>query len=349
MQLPRLVSGKHLHSRAFDAIFFWGAPAIGLGLAFAIFNGLLPNPLVHTPAGPRLFWEVWVMIFMTQSHLFIVVFRAYFNNTIFRQYRRKLIIAPIVVLLGCMVSKWFLVALLVLNTWWDVYHSSLQTFGIGRLYDREYGNDKALGRRWDFGLALMSYLGVLVAGVMFMDHMNKFANFRAVGSIFFTSIPYQVSGNLGWISRVTSATIFLYIVAYVLRYIGYVRQGYTVPWQKVMLYTLTALASIMAWGFNTFGMAYIIMNFFHALQYFGIMIWAEKRNMTTLFHFEKFGYGQGMAIGAFLLIAALFGFWVLYFVPPNTAGRLGISILATVATMHFWFDGFIWSVRKGDV
>ncbi|MDA1353422.1 MAG: hypothetical protein O3A01_02985 [bacterium] len=286
---------------------------------------------------------------MTQSHLFIVVFRAYFNKTIFKAYRRRLIFIPILVLAGCMLSKWFLVSLLVLNTWWDVYHSSLQTFGIGRLYDREYGNPKELGRRWDFGLALVSYFGVLLAGVMFMDHVSKFANFHAVGSVFFTNIPYFVSGKLGIISRISSLVILAYIVAYVLRYAGYIKQGYVVPWQKVLLFSLTALVSVLAWGFNTFGMAYIIMNFFHAWQYFGIMIWAEKRHMTELFHFQKFSYGQYMAIGVFLLIALLFGLWVLYVVPPYSAGRLGISILATIATMHFWFDGFIWSVRKGDI
>jgi hypothetical protein len=34
---------------------------------------------------------------------------------------------------------------MVLVVWWDVVHSSLQTFGLGRIYDARRGNPPALG------------------------------------------------------------------------------------------------------------------------------------------------------------------------------------------------------------
>ncbi len=55
----------------------------------------------------------------------------------------------------------------------------------------------------------------------------------------------------------------------------------------------TGLVSIYTWGFNTWGEAFFIMNVFHAVQYFGIVL--------------------------------------------------------VMSIMHFWYDGFIWSVQKKQV
>ena len=47
-------------------------------------------------------------------------------------------------------SSWVMVSVSVLATFWDVYHSALQTFGFARIYDRKLGNDPTVGRRLDF-------------------------------------------------------------------------------------------------------------------------------------------------------------------------------------------------------
>lgn len=333
----------------FDACFFWGAPILAYVLAWGIRSGIMPNPIVQIGSQINPFWEIWVMVFMTQSHLFIVVFRAYFNPQIFGAYRKRLIWTPILIFLACMVSKWALVSLVVINTWWDAYHSSLQTFGIGRLFDRAYKNDVLIARCWDFGLALVAYMGPLLGGVLFMDHVWKFENFRSLNSVFFTSIPVFVGGFSGFISQVVIAFGSLYICLYLLKYIQLYRNGYVIPWQKVMLYLSTAGVSLSAWGFNSFGMAFIIVNFFHAWQYFGIMIWAEKENLVKTFRLSGLPKARVFAILLFLLIAILFGFWVIYFVPVGNAGRIGVSTLITVGVIHFYFDSFIWSVRKKEI
>jgi hypothetical protein len=41
---------------------------------------------------------------------------------------------------------------------------------------------------------------------------------------------------------------------------------------KGLLLFLTGVCSIYAWGFNPFGLAFFIMNVFHAWQYFAL-IW----------------------------------------------------------------------------
>ena len=63
------------------------------------------------------------------------------------------------------------------------------------------------------------------------------------------------------------------------RYRGYQRQGYRVSMQKVWLLASTALCSIYTWGFDSFGQAFFIMNFFHAWQYFAL-VWHDREART---------------------------------------------------------------------
>ena len=47
---------------------------------------------------------------------------------------------------------------------------------------------------------------------------------------------------------------------YVYAYRRLARQGYRVSYQKVALLTSTGLCSIYTWGFNSFGVAYLVMH-----------------------------------------------------------------------------------------
>ena len=72
-------------------------------------------------------------------------------------------------------AAWFppvLTMMAIVTTWWDVYHSSLQTFGFGRIYDSKQKNDAAVGRRLDYWMNLLVYLGPVLAGAHFVDHLD---------------------------------------------------------------------------------------------------------------------------------------------------------------------------------
>ena len=113
------------------------------------------------------------------------------------------------------------------------------------------------------------------------------------------------------------------------------------PRQKVALYLVTACVSITCWGFGSFAEAFLVMNFFHALQYFAIVWWSERKVIMDFFGCPK-------AIAFVVLIASGlgYGYWRAGkpedFVPFIALGNV-------VSLMHFWYDGFVWSVRKGDV
>ena len=57
--------------------------------------------------------------------------------------------------------------------WWDVYHSSLQTFGFGRIYDAKQGNNPHAGRKLDIAMNLFLYVGPVLAGAQFAQHIRN--------------------------------------------------------------------------------------------------------------------------------------------------------------------------------
>ena len=138
----------------------------------------------------------------------------------------------------------------------------------------------------------------------------------------------------------------LFIAFYIFSYVRFQRQGYVVSFPKVVLLSTTGLCSILTWGFNTFGEAFFIMNFFHAIQYFGIVWWSEKKNMRKLFRLTNVKWGLPLTAVLFVGIAVAYG---LAADVVDTDIRWFWAITLVCSTMHFWYDGFIWSVRKKQV
>ena len=179
-----------------------------------------------------------------------------------------------------------------------------------------------------------------------MDHVEDFSEFKEVGAVFFTAIPAAVSSNSQYITYAVVGGGTVFSGYYLYYYWRLQRQGYQVSMQKVLLYVSTGLCSIYTWGFNTFGEAFFIMNFFHALQYFAIVWWSEKRNIMRMLHLDGRPWGKPIAVAALVVPAFLYGF-VAEAVPVDVAWWWGITIVVSI--MHFWYDGFIWSVRKNQI
>jgi hypothetical protein len=136
-----------------------------------------------------------------------------------------------------------------------------------------------------------------------------------------------------------------FLVYYAVAYWRLHRRGYRISAPKVVLLASTAGCSIYTWGFNTFGEAFFIMNFFHALQYFALVWWTERKNMVSLFRLGGTRWAHGLAFGLFLAIALGFGIWAEFFGNSDVA----VNVTLVVSIMHFWYDGFIWSVRRRQV
>lgn len=335
----------YIVSPLYDWSFFIAAPLLALGL------GLLLGDTPFTEDSYLFDFEkspvdfaIGTFIF---AHLFIVVFRSHLNPKIFRLHPARFTLVPLLLFAAIMSSNWVLIACSVLATFWDVYHSGMQTFGLGRIYDARAGNRPQAGRKLDWILNLYLYAGPIAAGAALMDHVEDFHEFSEVGAVFFTVIPAYTASNAQAISLLVIGTGLPFLAFYLFAYWQLWRAGYRVSPQKVALLLSTAACSIYAWGFNPFGMAFFIMNFFHALQYFAIVWWAEKGNMARILGCEGRAWGKPLAL--LLLLSVGFGYGVFVEAADEHSADWLFGAFLVVSLMHFWYDSFIWSVARKQV
>jgi hypothetical protein len=230
----------------------------------------------------------------------------------------------------------------VVVVWWDVYHSGMQTFGLCRIYESKRGNDPSVGRRLDLLLNQVLYAGPLLGGVVLFDHVVHFQAFEGLGWMFFAQIPYFAIGYASVVTQAILAVAVAVIVYYLYAQVQLWRSGHLVSWQKVALLVSTAVCSLAAWGFNAFGTAFMIMTLFHAVQYYALIWVVERHNLAVRGGLGGFSWGPAAAYGGVVSLCLVCAFVVH---ARGTHGWL-IQLGVVVSLMHYWYDGFIWSVQR---
>jgi hypothetical protein len=331
----------YLVSATYDWAFFLLPPLVALVLGILISGTSFTDDTIFVNDQETTLASICIGT-LIHAHLVAVFFRSHANPHIFRQFPIRFLLVPPLLWAAIIGSTWIGVTATVAVTFWDVWHSGAQTFGFARIYDRNAGNAPELGRRLDYWLNQLLYAGPILAGATMMDHVDAFADYEAVDATFFSSIPMRAEGAHRWISIAVIAAGTLFIAFYLLYYAQLRRRGYRVPFLKVYLLATTGLCSIYTWGFNTWGEAFFIMNFFHAVQYLAL-VWAmERRSIATRLRIRS-----GVLLGAVFFVPLFaYGLWA-ELLDPDTTTLWALTIV--VSLMHFWYDGFVWSVRKREV
>ncbi len=335
-----------------DAIFFYGAPIWAMALVYMTF--LVPDLWAASSASSEDYGLVVMLVgALTTAHLLAVVFRSHFNPDVFSRWPLRFTLVPVVVFGLLAISPVALVAASVLAIFWDVYHSGMQNFGLGRIYDMRAGNKPSEGRLLDSMMAQALYAGPIAAGASLMSHVNGFQDFDqflagGFGSVagVLTTIPATVEGVTAYIRWGAITAVVLASVIYVAGYWRLARNGYTLTPQKIILLVSTGLVSVLAWVFCEPVVAFVIINLYHAVQYFAIVWGREHKTVAARLSRGKRPVGKWAVLALILLSTMVFGFWDMLAVSGWTLAYAGI---VTVALMHFWYDGFIWSVRKKQV
>ena len=335
--------GPFIVSRTYDWLFFLGAPMLALSLGILV-------------SGSSLATDTWLFggeddtlvgFFigtLVHAHLVAVFFRSHGNPAIRTRYPIRFFVVPVVLWLAIVVSPWVAAAVTVVATFWDVWHSGAQTFGFARIYERNHGTPPELGRRLDFVLQQVLYAGPILAGATLMDHVDSFASFERVGDALFTAVPAQVEGHARYLTYGVLAVGTAVVVAYVVVYWRLARRGdWTPPWLKIWLVASTGFVSIYTWGFNSWGQAFLIMNLFHAVQYLAL-VWAmEGKRIAKLVGLAA---RPRVALALFLASTLVYGLGV-QALDADLTTLWAITIV--VSLMHFWYDAFVWSVRRAQV
>jgi hypothetical protein len=345
-QTPRAAArSPYIAGPWYDWVFFLLPPLLSLALG-ALISGTRFSTRRFWLGDHRVTGAALAIGILTHAHLVAVFFRSHLNPGIFKLHPLRFMLAPLLLYAAMMSSMEVLIGVTVLVVFWDVYHSGLQTFGLARIYDRNLGNDPAVGRRLDYWLNHLLYAGPILGGAAMLVHVEKLDLFEDVGwSLPGTLPPFMVAHHreVAWAVLGVGA---LFLLGYVLAYVRLHRKGYRVSFLKVYLLTTTGLCSIVTWGFNAFGEAFFIMNFFHAVQYLGLVWWSENGRIRRRLRVEAWGAGKLLAASVFLGSVLAYGACA-ELLDPGV--RSLWSITQVVAVMHFWYDGFIWSVRREQV
>jgi hypothetical protein len=335
----------YLVGPAYDWTLILGPPALALIVGMLISGSLLASDELEVAGEHHTYAGLFIGT-LIHAHLVAVVFRSHGNRNIFRLYPQRFVAVPIVLWLAIMASPWIAITATVVATFWDVWHSGAQTFGFGRIYDRNCGAPPEVGRKLDYWLNHLLYAGPILAGVSLMDHVDVFHDYGDIGATFFTHVPAYVEGHQRYLTWAVLVGGTIFVGYYLLAYWRLHRQGYAVSPLKVWLIASTGLCSVYTWGFNSWGMAFFIMNLFHAVQYLAV-VWAmEKKRIMERLRVSSWRWGKLSAGGFFLGSVFAYGLTVHAFEPDLESFW---ALTMVVSLMHFWYDGFIWSVTKQQV
>lgn len=325
----------------FDALLLWGCPLASAMLVWLWIGGAA---LLPAAAGEAAIAALAVGVsVLTFAHLIAVAPRAYLNREVFEANRRRLTIVPVLLVAALTLSPALLLVGGVVAVFWDVHHSAMQTFGLGRIYDMKAGNGPLVLRRADLRLNWALYVGPIAAGASLLEHLASLEGLRPLGWSAVAALPSIAESHLLGI-REAAIAAWLAVVGWAAwDYRCAARQGYRLPVQKAALLGSTGFVSIAAWGFATPIVAFAIINLFHAVQYFAL-VWLKEGGRIAAASGRIATLRLG-ALGLFLALCAGFGF--AYHYGRDWSWFAGAFIACSL--LHFWYDSFVWSVRKKQV
>lgn len=331
---------RTIRSPLFDLIFFWGCPIFAL-LFVNLWLGAA-STLPHQAGETMVYALALFTLVLTNAHLFAVAPRAYFNREVFEQNRFRLTVIPVLLLAGLFLSPLLLIVGGVVAFFWDVHHSAMQNFGLARIYDMKAGNGPQVLRRADLRLNWILYVGPLAAGASLMTHLHAFDDLRGTSLQQLAALPGALEGELRLIGLAAIVAYVGILLWAAFDYRTAMKAGYRPAAHKIAMIGSSGLVSLIAWGFSSPLVALVAINIYHAIQYFALVWIKEGERMTAM--------GRWSPRTTLILFCAACG---AAGVAYQLASGAGIAILMApfIATslLHFWYDSFVWSVRKKQV
>jgi hypothetical protein len=330
----------YLQSPVYDLVGIVFAPLIALFIIIVCCEPraehgsyLLPS---KTPAW--LIASVSVLVFM---HVLLVVARSHLNREVFTRFKPRFTFIPLVVFAAMAGWNQLFVFMAVAAVVWDEIHSFMQTFGFGRIYDSRLGNDAFTGRKLDMTLCFVQeYLPhlILLSVLPYRDFLEEVNWGDAPWVQWIASVAPHLTYPL-----VAAAILF---VAYYIYRVRKMRQaGYRVSPAKIALFACTAIVNLYVIWQYTVVKAGLLGNIYHSLQYFAVVWVGERGNLLQTFKLHKVRYGFWILGVGLLVVLTAVGITRLFTHQLPVIGAFWL----TLSLMHYWYDGFIWSVRRKHV
>ncbi|HCL28791.1 MAG TPA: hypothetical protein DIC52_10180 [Candidatus Latescibacteria bacterium] len=307
----------------------------------------------YLPGGALAAIALWV----TVPHHFVTWLRVYGSADEFSRFRERFIIGPILMLAGVyLLIQHAPLSLVLLVTLWDHQHSLMQQYGFSRVYDFKAKAGSSLTGRFDLALNWILFVNMLVVSPLFSVIWVRMLHEWHLGVE--TTVVLLVQ-QLSWAIAGTGLIVYLMHTAWCMR------RGYALnPMKYLFLF-----ASYFLWYYTSFTTTYLLVyaiahRIMHGTQYI-VMVYSYLRNKEARGTSDSTLHAWVARRGnlrAFLLLCIAyamlfhalteghirdFGFGVIGF---NTNFDLfAYSLLSSFALLHYYYDAFIWKVRRPEV
>ncbi|MDB5385307.1 MAG: yrrB 4 [Planctomycetaceae bacterium] len=326
-------------SPTYDALFLIGS-AFWVGGAFLIAQAL---GCAHGLA-------IFVLYVMATGHHLPGFLRIYTDPELFRQYRwRFLFFPPFIVGLAIVLAAFDLHVLTIVTFIWGLWHGMMQVYGFARIYDAKQGEISPLTARLDWSLCVSWFLLLSFGSTFFAD------DFRTRTADAGTSYIAELLLSPVLLGMLISAAVTISLV-----HIAYSLWAWWCGRRISILKFLLLGSSI-----GLFCVSYRLLahdklvglatwEAFHDIQYYAI-VWAYNRRSSERRQLSAVGrmmfQSRPLHVVLYLALIALYGgldFGSRTFLDSATGETLR-PVLVASAFLHFYFDGFIWKIRRVNV
>ena len=343
--LAATFTNAYIVNRKVDGIWFLALPYVAVAVALLL-QDALPGESVAAIA-------LWV----TVPHHFATWLRVYGSPAEFGRWRERFVLGPVLMVLMAFVAiRYAPLSLILIVSLWDHQHSLMQQYGFARIYDFKAKAGAAMTGKFDLAFNWIVFVNMLIVSPLFSVIWVRMAYEMHLPV---AAATVRLVHNVSW----TIATVFLII--YIGHIVWCVRRGYTLnPLKYLFLFS-----SYFLWYYASFTTTFLLVFAFahrvmHGMQYI-VMVYYYLRNKMERMGGESpfLAYlGRPGNVKAFLLLCGAyalvyhalsegytrdFGFGVIGY---NTNYDLfSYSLIASFSLLHYYYDAFIWKVRKKEV
>jgi tetratricopeptide (TPR) repeat protein len=295
-----------------------------------------------------------VLAFFAVGHHLPGFMRAYGEKELFDRHKATFLISPLVVtaFVAWSVFSGHL-GFFIFLALWDMWHFFMQHYGFMRIYDVKRRKPSLFSSRLDWWLTAIWF------GYIVIDSPHYLINFlercHRYGFGLYTWItPESLFALREWVFYLALGVAALYI----LNMARERARGVPVVWPKLAI-SLTTFATVF-YAYVVLEdiiLGYAITALAHDIQYFAI-VWIYnhgvlKRSKELGSSFFRYLFADGRFRIVLFYVALILCYGAIEALARSTENYLIYDvakvIIAASAFLHYYYDGFMWKVRKKEI
>ncbi len=224
---------------------------------------------------------------------------------------------------------------------WNAEHILMQRYGITRFYGRKAGDDQGSLERW----MLVAWFLIPLLWIAARGDLHHVLDRLSSGSV-----DADAVGVLARLTTEAAVALALVVVA-----AAYLTMRWLLNERRLVTGWNPGKAMYLLSTAGLFGLAFVdpiaaVVGFVasHSIEYFSLVnrsVASERQQVGLLAGIARRPHGQLSFFGGYVAVATV-TFFLLYRAAP--ASVLLMAIL-TIGAVHFFYDAFIWKLRKAEV